>query len=905
MNLSSKFVQVLLALLLSGFFALADNKPNIIFILADDLGYGDIEPFGQQTLKTPQLNRMAEEGIIFTDHYAGAPVCAPSRSTLMTGQHTGNTPIRGNRRDIIAGVEPLAHNVSTIAEMLKQHTDYTTALFGRWHLGGVFSDSQPHQRGFDEFFGALSKYYKPSNTYYRPDLYHNGDLYLIEENNNGVEGIHREDLITEKALEFIEEHQKKPFFLYMAYSFVHEPLQPVPGENLYDGEDWPQEEINFAHNLARLDRYVGQFMGKLEELGIAENTLVIFTSDNGPHAEGHDPDFFDSNGPLKGYKRDLYEGGIRIPFIAWWPGRIEGGSESDHLSAFWDLMPTVADLAGIDAPAQTDGISYLPTLLGEKQEQHTYLYWEFKERTPRQAIRMGDWKGQYFIEHERFELYDLSQDIGEENDLAAQHPEIVAELRVKMDEAHSYNHRFPITNTEKFVRVSSRNPRYFEYEDGTPFIPIGVSIPWSRTTEDPVKAMDELEEYLDAFATNGGNFVRVWLSAPIFEIEHEKAYAYDYRKKLMVHDRLLNIAKRNGIKLKLCFENFRQLLNRPAPFVGSVPFDKPIYHVSHGGPFETFDDYLRTQTGRNLYLSKLQFYSNAYGDHPSVAAWELWNEMNSVNNSGGIEEVMAWTEEMLAEAQEIFPSHMIVQSLGSYDDPAKKEAYRMMAELDQNEFQQVHRYIDLGSNWYLTKGPMDLLTAEAVRDMLEIAEGKPVVLAETGGVEPRHAGPLKLYEEDFEGVILHDSIFAPFFSGSAGSGQTWHWHHYIAKNDLWYHYGIFKKAIKGINPLNESFEVIYTETPRTRNYVLKGNHTLIAWLRDVESPWLRELQDKIPAETIKDFELHGWRELQLPREVTAVDCYLPWQDKWVNVNVVDGMIMLPDFRRSIVIRASY
>ena len=883
----------------------AQDRPNIIFILADDLGYSDIEPFGQKMIKTPHLNRMAKEGIRFTNHYAGGPVCAPSRSVLMTGQHTGRTPVRGNKRDIDEGVQPLSHNVMTIAEMLKRETDYTTALYGRWHLGGIFSDSMPHQRGFDEFFGALSKYYKPLDTYYRPDLYQNGELYLIEGNNNGSREVHREDLITEKALDFVSRQKgKDPFFLYMAYSFAHAPVQAVPGENRYNDQPWPQKEIDFAHNISRLDKFVGQFMDHLKKLGMAENTLVIFTSDNGPHMEdGHDADFFDSNGPFQGYKRDLYEGGIRMPFIAWWPSIIKAGTESNHVSAFWDLMPTVADVAGIEPPAQTTGISYLPTLLGNKQPKHEYLYWEFKERTPRQAIRMEKWKGQYFIEHDRFELYDLNKDPGEEKDLADKHPDMVATMQAKMAEAHTYNRHFPITNAEKYIQVSPRDRRYLQYEDGTPYIPIGPNIPWSRTTTDSEKLLKQYEHYFSKLAANGGNFTRIWLSAPHWEIENKQVFAYDYAKMESVLNGLVEIATRHGIKLKFCFENFRQLLNRPAPFEGSVAFDKPFYHLDNGGPIRDMNEYVNSEVGRELFIEKMRFFSNQYGANPTIFGWELWNEMNSIRTSNKPYDIYDWTQVMLKEARKVFPRHMVMQSLGSFDTNSKREFYRSFSLMEGNEIAQIHRYLDPGEGKLaVVQAPMDILAADAARELLSYGLNKPAIVSEVGAVEANHAGPSKLYEVDSEGVLLHDLVFAPFFAGAAAPGQSWHWHHYIDKHDLWWHFGRFSEAINGINPLRENFEPLYSENAHTRNYTLKGSQTTLVWLRDVNSPWQSELEEGNPAQPIKNLKVDLLR-LGFSPEAKSVQCYLPWEDRWTTVKVRNNTITLPDFKRSILLKA--
>lgn len=880
------------------------QNPNIIFILADDLGYGDIEPYGQKIIKTPNLNRLAKEGIRFTNHYAGAPVCAPSRSTLMTGMHTGHTPIRGNQRDNHVGVEPLAHNVKTVAEMLKASTEYTTALYGRWHLGGVYSNSQPHQRGFDEFFGPLSKYFKPLNTYYRPDLYENGDLYIVRENNNGAEGIHREDLITEKAFDFIKRNKNNPFFLYLAYSFVHAPLQPVPGEEDYSNRDWPQSEIDFAHNVTRLDRYVGQFIELIDELAISENTLLIFTSDNGPHMEGHNPDFFNSNGTLRGYKRDLYEGGIRVPFIARWPGKIKFGTISEHPSAFWDLMPTLSELTGARLPKQTDGISYLPALLGKEQSKHEYLYWEFNERTPRQAIRMEDWKGQYFIEHDRFELYNLSEDIGEKTDLATTNPEIVKKLKLKMQEAHIYNHRFPITKAEKYIQISPRNQKYLQYEDGTPFIPIGPNICWSRATTDPNIALAQYNHYFKQMADNGANFTRIWLGAPLWEIEHKSVNGFDMVKTNYLLDSLVNLANQYSIKLKFCIHNFRTLTGSPPIFEGSVSMGRPIYHKDNGGPFESVNEYFNTEKGKDLFLERMYFLSNQYGSNPSVFGWELWNEINAVRTTNKPTDILEWTSWMLPKAKEIFPRHLVMQSMGSFDRETARDWYKKFCIMDNNDIAQIHRYLDPGAELDVCKGPMDILAADATRELLSYNSDKPVIVSEVGAVEANHAGPSKLYELDSLGILLHDLLFAPFFSGAAAPGQSWHWHHYVDKHDLWWHLGRFSKAIKNVNPISEGFEPTFYETKDVRVYSLNGKNTTLIWCRDVNSNWQTELIEKITPDTL-NLSVSTEHLSIVDRKIKTISIYDPWKDKWTNGTVSGKFIPIPPFTRSIVLKITH
>ncbi len=446
------------------------SKPNIVYILADDLGYGDLSCYGQTHFQTPNLDKMAAEGMMFTQHYAGTTVCAPSRSSLMTGQHTGHTPIRGNKGWEPEGQWPLPAEAFTMAEMLKE-AGYVTGAFGKWGLGFINTEGDPNKQGIDEFYGFNCQ--SLAHNYYPGHLWDNHEKVMLEENTGDKFEIYAPELIHKRALEFIQKNKDKPFFLYYPNIIPHaelllpeENLAQFRGkflpENVYKGTEpgdprfrtggygtQPESHAAFAAMVTLLDKQVGEVLAKLKELGLEKNTIVMFSSDNGPHLEGGaDPDYFDSNGPLKGYKRDLYEGGIREPMIAWWPGKIQAGSKTDHISAFWDIMPTLAELIGVEAPKNIDGISFLPTLLNQEgQKEHDYLYWEFHERGGRRAIRKGDWKlVQYNLfdsEKRTTELYDLSNDIGETNNLASEHPELVNEMLDLMISSHVESDVFP------------------------------------------------------------------------------------------------------------------------------------------------------------------------------------------------------------------------------------------------------------------------------------------------------------------------------------------------------------------------------------------------------------------------------------------------------------------------------
>ena len=436
--------------------------PNIIFLIADDAGYGDLGCYGQQKFATPNLDRMAAEGMRFTAHYAGATGCAPSRSSLMTGLHTGHTPIRGNKGMEPEGQMPLPDGTMTLA-MLMQQAGYVTGGFGKWGLGGPGSTSTPEQKGFDLFFGYNCQ--SLAHNYYPEYLWRN-DVKVFQPGNagNGT-GQYSFDVIHKEALQFIGDHRKEPFFLFLPYTVPHAELlapddkmlqqfagkfEETPYKGIDEGPTYrkgpygsqTQPRATFAAMMTRLDPSVGDILKALKKYGLDENTLFIFTSDNGPHKEGGaDPDFFDSNGPYKGYKRDLYEGGIRVPMIARWPGTIGKGSTTGHISAFWDWLPTFCQLANRSVPEGIDGLSLVPTLLNRPgQPQHPYLYWEFYEQGGRQAVRMGPWKGirQNVAKNPNsaLELYNLDQDPGENNNVAAQHPDIIQQMETLMKEAH-------------------------------------------------------------------------------------------------------------------------------------------------------------------------------------------------------------------------------------------------------------------------------------------------------------------------------------------------------------------------------------------------------------------------------------------------------------------------------------
>ena len=442
---------------LSGGSYEAQTRPNIILIQADDLGYGDLSSYGQRRFATPHLDRLAAEGTRFTQYYAGSTVCAPSRAVLMTGMHTGQNWIRGN------GEIPLRPEDVTLGEVL-QKAGYRTGAVGKWGLGLEDTTGRPGAQGFEHFFGVL--HHRHAHRQYVTHLWRNTTR--VERD---VTRDYAPDLYTEEALRFVRDDTRRPFFLYLAYPVPHAELR-VPEDSLaqfrhkYPETPYVNQEADgytpvppfdrtgyrsqrtpraaFAAMMTRMDRDIGRLMKTLADRGIDRQTLVLFTSDNGPHREGGaDPEFFDSNGPLRGIKRDLYEGGIRVPMIARWPGQVPAGRTSDHVWTHWDLLPTLAAVAGAQAPAGLDGRAMTGALTGGLAPEHEFLYWEFHERGFQQAVRMGKWKAVRLKTGEPLELYDLASDIGETTNVAANNPDVIARIEAYLKTARTPAERWP------------------------------------------------------------------------------------------------------------------------------------------------------------------------------------------------------------------------------------------------------------------------------------------------------------------------------------------------------------------------------------------------------------------------------------------------------------------------------
>lgn len=431
-------------------------RPNIIFILADDLGYGDLGCYGQQKIATPNIDRIAAEGMRFTQFYAGSTVCAPSRCVLMTGLHTGHCFIRGNGKDNLRPEDV------TVANVL-QRAGYRCGLAGKWGLGHEHSTGIPTRQGFEFFFGYLDQHH--AHNYYPTFLVRNEQRVqlanIVPDEGRWGQGVASEkkqyshDLIMDAALDFVKQQDDRPFFLYLSLTLPHANNEAgkqgmeIPSYGDYADLDWPEPQKGHAAMIGRMDADVGRLMALLAERGLAENTILFFTSDNGPHREGgNDPDFADSNGPLRGIKRSMHEGGIRVPLVVHWPAKIDAGSQSDWIGGFQDVMPTLAEIAeATDAlPSPIDGISFAPTLIGQRdQQQHEFLYWAFYEQGGAQALRSGPWKAIEQPLSTPIRLYRLDQDLGETIDLAAEHPELVAQFTAQMKQAYrpSERWRFP------------------------------------------------------------------------------------------------------------------------------------------------------------------------------------------------------------------------------------------------------------------------------------------------------------------------------------------------------------------------------------------------------------------------------------------------------------------------------
>lgn len=415
--------------------------------------------------------------------------------------------------------------------------------------------------------------------------------------------------------------------------------------------------------------------------------------------------------------------------------------------------------------------------------------------------------------------------------------------------------------------------------------------PSGKNSKNPDSALAEIGGWMKNLAANGGNYIRVWLSQAFWDIE-EKAGIYNEEKASRI-DRFIQMARENHLHIKLTLEHFRSLTTQENPQEWAAKF---AYHTSNGGPLDSIRQYLTTAAGRKLFLDKVDYYKKRYGSDTLFFGWELWNEMNAVK--GPEDSVFyEWNETMLKEVKQRFPDNLVMQSLGSFDGDYARPVYERVMAMQGNEVAQVHRYLDLGAPFAICHAPMDVICSSAIKDLQGYHLGKPVILAETGAVEPHHAGPSKYYPKDTAGILLHDILFAPFFTGSAGAGMSWHWESYVDRNKLWYHFGRFNEAIKGIDPVSESFTHELEESEKFRMYKLMGKHTTLIWIRDKNNNWKTELDENIVPKVF-----HG-DTYKLPTgEKKKISAYDPWKNTWIVLKSKKNKIVFPDFSRSIVLR---
>ena len=433
-----------------------------------------------------------------------------------------------------------------------------------------------------------------------------------------------------------------------------------------------------------------------------------------------------------------------------------------------------------------------------------------------------------------------------------------------------------------FVSISKKNPFYFELSNGDPYI---VSGPCLAGAAD----METMHSWLKKLSANGGNFARVWVCNKLFEVE-EKYGEYSEPKAKNI-DQLLEWATTYNIKLKLCLDNTRQIIPDKTAW-----FNKPQYHVDNGGPFNNVDEYINTEKGRQAFLNRIKFFSKRYGNHPAVFGWELWNEMNGIMCKG----LREWNDYMLPEVHKLFPKNLVLQSLGSFDMESRRPDYKYINTIGSNDVAQIHRYIDAHATLDVCTAPMDVLASDAINELRSYHIHKPMLLAEVGAVLPNHTGPSDLYPLDRDGSLMHDMLFAPFFAGAAGGGNSWHWDHYIDKNDLWYHYARFNESVKGIDPVQENFIPTSLYNERLRIYALVGIKTIMVWCRDILNDWKSEFRDgKMPQE-INSAKI-DLASLVATRDIKKIALYDPWKNEWMGT-ARNNLVSLPAFKRSMVIK---
>ena len=452
------------------------------------------------------------------------------------------------------------------------------------------------------------------------------------------------------------------------------------------------------------------------------------------------------------------------------------------------------------------------------------------------------------------------------------------------------------SSNEQYVTISDKHPGYFQLSDGTPYIPIGLNIIGAGVSDkNGEEGLKQMEEWMQKLSQNGGNFIRLWLSNGFWEVENVNAGQFNEEQAQRI-DKLIELARKYDIRLKMTLEHFRGV----APDESARWSTKNVYHTSQGGPLNSIDEYMTTEEGRQLFLNRIDFFAKRYGSDPVFFGWELWNEINAMANP---EDAIfyPWHHTMLTALKKGFPQNLAMQSLGSFDREHWRKVYQMLNAMDENEVAQIHRYLDLGADMEICHAPMDVVASSAVRELHSYNLRKPIMLAETGGVEPRHTGPIRYYKMDKDGVLLHDALFAPFFAGAAGGGQNWHWNDYVDANNLWYHYGRFSTAIKGINPIEEQFLPVHWETGGIRVYALKGGNTIIIWARDKENSWSNEFEEGNKPRLVnnENLDIIG---LTAGKTIQNIEFYNPWDDKWTEIESVNTNITQPTFSRSLVVK---
>lgn len=439
---------------------------------------------------------------------------------------------------------------------------------------------------------------------------------------------------------------------------------------------------------------------------------------------------------------------------------------------------------------------------------------------------------------------------------------------------------------EDFIRVSRRDPRYLETSGGKPYIPNGLNLIAPGRSNSEAEGFATFERWLDRLAENRANYIRLWLSNDFWAVEHSREGKYDEAKAKRI-ERALAMCRARGIRAKLTLEHFRTIGEKTTQSWA----DKPLHNVANGGSARSIADFFDGDASRIQFRKKIEWFAKRFGGDPTVYGWELWNEVNATR--GG--DVLAWTEVMLKELHSRFPRNMAMQSLGSFDRERTRDVYRRHSLMPGNDLAQVHRYLDLGAEWTVCHGPVDVLAAEAVRELISYAPNKPVILAESGAVEPKHTGPFKHYATDRAGIILHDVLFAPFFAGAAGSGQIWHWDAYVDRNNLWHHFGRFADVVEKLDPASEHFRPTMIDHDSLRVYVLQGKRTTLAWCRDRDNTWRSELEQERPPTPLRGLEIKGLGE-------GKGRLYDPWSGRWTALELKKGVAHVPELTRSAVLR---